>query len=79
MRLLINDSKSPKVKKTIQTTFVIKKGYGFYPRSMLNIIQPGPPGIVVYQDHYRGHYKKKNSCPCNDAIKTQPLDHDDAF
>jgi hypothetical protein len=24
---------------------------------------------VVHQDHYRGHYREKNSCPCNDAIK----------
>jgi hypothetical protein len=46
---------------------------------MLNITLPGPPGIVVYQDHYGGHYKKKNSPPCNDAIKIQPLDQVDAL
>jgi hypothetical protein len=57
MRLLISDTKSPRVKKTIQTTFVIKS------RVMglilgVCLILPTPPGIVVYQDHYRGHYKK---------------------
>jgi hypothetical protein len=25
--------------------------------------------IILLQDHYRGHYREKNSCPCNDAIK----------
>jgi hypothetical protein len=67
--LLVSDTKSPSVKKTIQTTFAIKMGDGSYPRKMLNITLPGPPGIAVYQEHYRGHYKKKNSCSYNDAIK----------
>jgi hypothetical protein len=38
---------------------------------MLNITLPGPPGIAVYQDHYRGHYKKKNRHLYNDSIKIQ--------
>jgi hypothetical protein len=42
-----------------------------YPGNMLNITLPGSPGIVVFQDHDRGHYKKKNSHTCNDAMKIQ--------
>jgi hypothetical protein len=30
-----------------------------YPGNMLNITMPGSPGIVVFQDHYGGHYRKK--------------------
>jgi hypothetical protein len=30
---------------------------------------PGSPGIVIYQDHYGGYYRKKNGLPCNDAIE----------
>jgi hypothetical protein len=29
------------------------------------------PSIAVYQDHYGGHYRKENSCTCNDAIEIQ--------
>jgi hypothetical protein len=32
---------------------------------------PGPPGIVVYQDHYGGQYKKENGHSCNDAMTIQ--------
>jgi hypothetical protein len=39
---------------------------------MFNVTLPGSLGIVVHQDHYRGHYfREKNSHPCNDAIKIQ--------
>jgi hypothetical protein len=27
--------------------------------------------LVVYQDHHGGHYRKKNSHPCNDATEIQ--------
>jgi hypothetical protein len=36
-------------------------------------------GIVIHQDHYRGHYIEKNNRPCNDAIKYKPLNQDDAL
>jgi hypothetical protein len=39
--------------------------------SMSDATLPGTPGIVVYQHHYGGHYRKKNSLPCNDEMKTQ--------
>jgi hypothetical protein len=28
-----------------------------------------PLSIMAYQDHYGGHYRKKNSCPYNDAME----------
>jgi hypothetical protein len=36
---------------------------------MFDTTLPGSFGIAVYQDHYGGHYKKENCCPCNDAVK----------
>jgi hypothetical protein len=45
-----------------------------YPGNMVNIILPGLPGIVVFQDHYRGHYSKqktKTSHIFNDVMKIQ--------
>jgi hypothetical protein len=38
---------------------------------MLNIALPGSPGAAVYQDYYKGHYKKENGCTCNNVIKIQ--------
>jgi hypothetical protein len=32
---------------------------------------PVSPGAAVYQNYYKGHYKKKNSHTCNDAMKIQ--------
>jgi hypothetical protein len=29
----------------------------------------GSLGIAVYQDHYGGHYRKKNGCPYNVAVE----------
>jgi hypothetical protein len=43
------------------------------PRIMLYSTHPGSPGITVYQDYYRVHYRKKNSCTCNDTMKIQTL------
>jgi hypothetical protein len=36
---------------------------------MLNIALSGSPGAMVYQDYYRGRYRKKNGRTCNDAMK----------
>jgi hypothetical protein len=38
---------------------------------MLNIALSGSPVAVVYQDYYRGHYRKKNSHTCNDTMEIQ--------
>jgi hypothetical protein len=38
---------------------------------MFDVTLPGSLGIVVHQDHYRGHYKEKHRRPYNDAIKIQ--------
>jgi hypothetical protein len=32
-----------------------------HPRHMLNITPPGSPSIVVFQDYYGGHYRKKQN------------------
>jgi hypothetical protein len=45
------------------------RGNGPNPRSMLNIALPGSSGAAVYQDCYKGRYRKKNDCTCNDAMK----------
>jgi hypothetical protein len=39
--------------------------------SMLNVTLPGSPCIVVYQDHYGGHYRKENGHTCNDAMEIE--------
>jgi hypothetical protein len=46
---------------------------------MLNIALPCFSGAVVYQDYYKGHYKKENRCICNNVIKIEPLNKDDAL
>jgi hypothetical protein len=35
--------------------------------SVSDVTLPGSPGIVVYQDHYGDHYRKKNGHPYNDT------------
>jgi hypothetical protein len=68
VKLLVNNTKSPRVKKKIQVTFVMKsRAMGSFLRSMFDVTLPGSLGIVIYQDHYG----EKNSCPCNDAMKIQ--------
>jgi hypothetical protein len=47
------------------------RGNGPNPRSMVNTALPGPPGTVVYQDYYGGHYRKEDGLTCNDAMETQ--------
>jgi hypothetical protein len=42
---------------------------GFSSGSMFDVTLPGSPGIVVCQDHYGDHYRKKNGLPCNDAME----------
>jgi hypothetical protein len=69
MRLLINDTKSPKVKKTIQTTFIMKSGamglilevYLILPCLVLLVLRSIRP--------YGDHYKKENGHAYNDTIK----------
>jgi hypothetical protein len=46
-----------------------KQGNGPCPESMFNIILPGSLSIAVCQDHYGGHYRKKNSHPYNVAVE----------
>jgi hypothetical protein len=45
---------------------------------MFNSALLGSLGIVVNQDHYGGHYKKKNTHPCND-VKIQTPNQNDAL
>jgi hypothetical protein len=47
------------------------RGNGPNSKNVLKIVLPGSPGAVVYQDYYKGHYKKENGCICNDVIKIQ--------
>jgi hypothetical protein len=47
------------------------RGNGSGLGDVFNITLSGPPGIMVCQDYYGGHYRKKNSCPCNDAMEVQ--------
>jgi hypothetical protein len=62
-RLLINDTKSPRLKKTIQGYICHEKWDNvFYPRNISDVTLPGSPDTAVYQDHYGGHYKKKWPC-----------------
>jgi hypothetical protein len=35
--------------------------------SVSDVTLPASPGIAVYQDHFGGHYRKKNGHPHNDA------------
>jgi hypothetical protein len=44
---------------------------GFNPGSVSDVSLPGSNGIVVYQDHYGGHCRKKNSHSYNDAVEIQ--------
>jgi hypothetical protein len=37
--------------------------------SVSDVTLPGSPGIAFYQDHYGGHYRKKNGCPYDDAVE----------
>jgi hypothetical protein len=49
---------------------------------MLYNTLPGPPGIVVYQDHYGGYYKTKTKTMATHIMmlqKYKPLDQDDAL
>jgi hypothetical protein len=39
--------------------------------NMFDTTLPGSLGIVVYQDHYGGNYRKENRRPCNDAVEIQ--------
>jgi hypothetical protein len=49
-------------------------------RSMFNSALLGSLGIVVDWDHYGGHYRKENTCPCNnDAVEIQTLNQDNAL
>jgi hypothetical protein len=47
------------------------KGDGSCLGNMFDFTLPDSLGIVVYQDHYGGHYRKENSYPCNDAVEVQ--------
>jgi hypothetical protein len=47
------------------------RGNGPNPRSIFNIALPGPSAAAVYQDYYKGYYKKENSHTCNNVIKIQ--------
>jgi hypothetical protein len=38
---------------------------------MFDVTLPDSLGIAVHQDHYKGHYREKNSHPCNDAMEIQ--------
>jgi hypothetical protein len=49
----------------------LKRGDDSCLGSMFNSALLGSLGIIVNQDHYEGHYRKKNSCPCNDAVEIQ--------
>jgi hypothetical protein len=65
--------KVPDLKKTKNNTGYIcheKWGNGSCLGSMFDVTLP--VGIAVHPDHYGGHYREKNSCPHNDAIKIQP-------
>jgi hypothetical protein len=37
--------------------------------SVSDVTLPDSLGIAVYQDHYGGHYRKKNGHPYNDAVE----------
>jgi hypothetical protein len=72
VRLPVRDTKSPRVKKTMQATFVMES------RVMCLILGAcvmisclGFLNIAVHQDHDRGHYREKNIRPYNDAMKIQ--------
>jgi hypothetical protein len=56
----------------MQATFVMESGaMGLCLGSMFDVTLPGSLGTLVHQDCYRDYYRKKNSHPRNDAMKTQ--------
>jgi hypothetical protein len=79
VRLLVSNTKSPRVKKQFRLHLSWKAGQWVCLWSMFDATLPGSLGIVIHQDHYRGHCIEKNNRPCNDAIKYKPLNQDDAL
>jgi hypothetical protein len=71
VRLLVSETKSPRVKKTIGYVCHEKWGDGSCLGNIFDVTLLDSIGIVVHQDHYGGHYTEKNSHPPNNAMKIQ--------
>jgi hypothetical protein len=55
------------------------RGDGSCVGNMFDTTLPGSLGIAVYQDHYRGHYRKETAAHVMMLWKYKPLNQDDAF
>jgi hypothetical protein len=70
-RLLVSNTKSPRVKHNTGYICHGKQGNGSCLGSMFEVTLPGSPSIAVHQDHHRDHYREKNSHPCSNAMEIQ--------